>query len=214
MADRQSNTHQARYKLVSSKGRTIYYYSPMFGLEKIKELLASRTSITWDGSLGNDYRISLVADIDENTIYLQVPYDGKLSMPSPFATQWDKYHGSVKKGTIYQSELTEYTTGDLPWEGRAYNDKGRIITKYVVNGPVKENGKRDRSKFIDMTRIRNGKTLKTELQEFAATHNITLPDHDIDDPKILQIYVGYRGETPYLIGYYVYLENSLASGKF
>ena len=193
MAIRQSNTHQAKYKLVCSNGKVNYYYDPMFGLEKIKELLATRTSITWNPSLSNPYFIDLVADIDENNLYVQVPCDNKLSVKSPFPTQWDKYRGGVKVGTIYYSEHTEYTTGELPWEGSGYSDKGRLNAKYVVNGPIMDNGKRDRSKFIDMTRVRNGKTLKTELQEFATKYNIDLPDHDIDDPKILQIYVGYKG---------------------
>ena len=96
-------------------------------------------------------------------------------------------------------------TGDLPWEGTAYNSEGTLLSKYLVQGYRETDGTHQhRIDQLDMTRERGGLTLKTELINFANTHNLTLPDHDIDDSKIFQISVNYKGEIPASITYFTY----------
>jgi hypothetical protein len=93
----------------------------------------------------------------------------------------------------------------LPWEGTAYNSKGTLLSKYLVQGDRDTDGThKHRIDQLDMTRERGGLTLKTELINFADTYNLTLPDHDIDDSKIFQISVNYKGENPVSITYFTY----------
>jgi hypothetical protein len=55
-----------------------------------------------------------------------------------------------------------------------------------------------------MSLERGGVTLKKELNNFADTHNLTLPDHNIDDSNIFQVSVNYKDGTPVSITYFVY----------
>ena len=245
MADRQSNTHQPKYKIISSlRGKTFTrnIYSPSFGSGKMKELIRTQTPFTdWD--IDNNYRIRQLIHMGANNILVSrptksLPSDSPLSHKGLWPVQWEKYFGSAKRDTLYYYDVSEIATGELPWEYTAYNSKGTIVAKYVIHGDRDSEefgtfseddwgsynsadcsttkGHRHILTFIDMNKkIRNDKTLKEELLTFVDTHNLTLPDHDIDDPRMYQIGVGFRsdGTTPITIQYFVYQLKDLEGGR-
>jgi hypothetical protein len=210
MADRQSNTHQYRQSLITGfRGKTFTrrIYCPQFGSGKMKEIIRTRTPFTdWDITPNNKrYGIKQVLDMDSNNIHVLVRTEESLSVPNPWIYRWDKYTGSTKKDSIYYSFESELATGDLPWEGTAYNSEGTLLSKYLVQGYRETDGTHQhRIDQLDMTRERGGLTLKTELINFANTHNLTLPDHDIDDSKIFQVSVNYKEDSPVSITYFTY----------
>ena len=246
MADRQSNTHQPAYKIISSfRGKTSIrnMYTTSFGYEKMKELIRTKTPYTdWD--LSNRYRIKHLIDTGINTVTISkptqaLPSDSTLSHTGlwPFL-QWEKYSGSTKQDTIYYYDVSEVATGELPWEYTAYNSKGTVVAKYIMNivrdsdafgtfssddwGKYKEagcsttKGHWHTNTFIDMSKkIRNDKTLKEELLAFVANHNLSLPDHDIDDPRMDKIGVEYAtdGTTPTTIQYFIYQYRDVVGGS-
>ena len=246
MADRQSNTNQPTYKIISSfRGKTSIrnMYSLSFGSEKMKELIRTKTPYTdWD--LSNRYRIKHLIDTGINTVTISkptqaLPSDSTLSHTGlwPFL-QWEKYSGSTKQDTIYYYDVSEVAAGELPWEGTAYNSKGTVVAKYVIHmvrdsdafGTFSEadsgnygaadcsttKGHMHTNTYIDMNKkIRNDTTLKDELLSFVDTHNLTLPDYDIDDPRMLQIGVEYAvdGTTPTTIQYFIYQYKDVVGGR-
>lgn len=207
MADRQSSTHQYKQSLITGyKGKTFTrrIYCPMFGSGKMKEVIRTRTPFT-DWNLDKRYGIHQLLDMDINNVHILVRAEDSLSVPNPWIFRWDKYTGSTKTDSIYYSFESELATGDLPWEGKAYNKKGILLSKYLVQGYRDTDGThKHRIDTLDMTRERGGLTLKKEVTNFANTHNLVLPDHDIDDPKIFQISVNYKGENPASITYFTY----------
>ena len=246
MADRQSNTHQPKYKIISSlRGKTFTrnMYSPGFGSGKMKELIRTQTPFTdWD--IDNRYKIKQLIHMGANNILVSrptksLPSDSPLSHKGLWPVQWEKYSGSTKQDTIYYyGHTSEVATGELPWEYTAYNSAGTVVAKYVIHGTRDSDevesfseddwgsynsadcsttkGHRHSFTFLDMNKkIRNDKTLKEELLTFVDTHNLTLPDHDIDDPRMYQIGVGFRsdGTTPITIQYFVYQLKDLEGGR-
>ena len=211
-------------------------YKPDSGSGKMKELIRTKTPFTdWDLNLNNTYRIRNLIDTGINTVSLSrptetLPSDSPLSPNGlwPFS-QVEEYSGSIKQDTIYYYDVSEVAAGELPWEGTAYNSKGTVVAKYVIHmvrdsdafGTFSEadsgnygaadcsttKGHMHTNTFIDMNnKIRNDTTLKDELLAFVNTHNLTLPDYDIDDPRMLQIGVEYAddGTTPTTIQYFIY----------
>ena len=217
MADRQSNTHQPRTKLITGfRGRnfTKYIYTTEFGLGKMKELIHTCTPFTdWDPlTPGKGLpRIKQLLHMDDNNVHLLLKTDDK---QGNWGMRWDTYRGSQKQDSIYYYSLEEKDSGDLPWECSAINSSGTMLSKYMLQGARNyEDVTTARIDFIDITRERNGKTLKQEITEFTVTHNMTLPDYDIEDPRIYQIGVNYRGGRPMSITYFVHVEKSLATGR-
>jgi hypothetical protein len=248
MADRQSNTHQPTYKIINSfRGKTFTrnMYKPDSGSGKMKELIRTKTPFTdWDLNLNNTYRIRNLIDTGINTVSLSrptetLPSDSLLSPNGlwPFS-QVEKYSGSIKQDTIYYYDVSEVAAGELPWEYTAYNSKGTIVAKYIINiardsdtlGTFSEEdwgkygaadcsttkGHMHTTSFIDINKkIRNDKTLKEELLAFVATHNLTLPDHDIEDSRMYQIGVEYAadGTTPTTIQYFIHQLRDIEGGR-
>jgi hypothetical protein len=209
MADRQSNTHQYRQSLITGlRGKTFirHIYDPGFGGGKMKELIRTKTPFT-DWNIDKRYGIRQLLDMSINTIHVLVKTDNKISIPTPWLFMWDKYYGGKKVDSIYYSFVSEKETGELPWEGTAYNNKGRLISKYILQG-YRDPGETHKHRIaqLDTTVERGGVTLKAEIINFANTYNLTLPNHDIEDPKIFQISVNYRddGTTPVSITYFTY----------
>ena len=246
MADRQSNLNQPHCKIISSsKGKTFTrnMYGTNFSSEKMKELIKTKTPYT-NWSLSNRYGILNLIDTGINTLTLvrpteSLPSDSILSSNGlwPYC-QWEKYSGSTKIDTIYFYDISEVAAGEMPWEYTAYNSKGTVVAKYIVNivrdsdtfgtfssddwgtyGAVDcstTKGHVHTLSFIDMNKkIRNDTTLKDELLTFVNTHNLSLPDHDIDDPRIHQIGVEYAtdGTTPTTIQYFIHQYKDLEGGK-
>ncbi len=217
MANRQSNTHQPSKKLITGfRGGnfTKYIYTIEFGSGKMKELIRTCTPFTdWDPLVeGKRYGpIKQLLHMDDNNVHLLVWTDGK---QGNWGTRWDTYRGSKKLDSIYYYSLEEKDTGDLPWECSAINSSGTMLSKYMLQGARNyEDVTKARIDFIDINRERNGKTLKQEITEFTATYNMTLPDHDIEDPRMYQIGVNYRGGRPMSITYFINIQKPLATGR-
>jgi hypothetical protein len=174
------------------------------GSGKMREVLRTRTPFTdWD--IDKRYGIMQLLDMSINNVHVLVKTDSNLSVPNPWLYMWDKYSGSTKRDSIYYSFESEKDSGELPWEGKAYNSNGELLSKYLVQGYRETDGTHDhRIDPLDMTRERDGLTLKTELINFADTYNLTLPDHDIGDSKIFQVGVNYKGDIPASITYFTY----------
>ena len=120
MADRQSNTHQPRYKIISSlKGKTFTrnMYTQNFGSGKMKELIRTQTPFTdWD--IDNNYRIRQLIHMGANNVLISrptksLPSDSPLSHNGLWPIQWEKYSGSAKRDTIYYYDVSEIDTGEL-----------------------------------------------------------------------------------------------------
>ena len=236
MAIRQSNTHQPKFKLITSlKGRafSMNMYTTHFGFEKMKEIIRTRTPFTdWDPtSVDKNYGIRQLIDVGPNNVLIFVPsvdrslytreeglVNLKASLPSPLNSanlwhlKWDKYKGSEKRESIYYDGDSAY--GDLPFEYSSYNSKGTLVGRYIIQGERDAAGANKHAlTLIDMNRkVRNNTTLKDELLTFVDTYNLTLPDHDIDDPRIYQIGVNYKDDIPRSITYYVYQCMGAADG--
>ena len=207
MAIRQSGTHQYRSSLITGlKGKTFTrrLYCTQFGSGKMKELIRFKTPFTdWD--IDKRYGIKQLLDMGVNNIHVLVKSDNKLSIDAPWTWMWDKYVGSVKTDSVYYSSVSEKSTGDLPWEGAAYNSAGTLLSKYILQGDRDTDGThKHKISSLDMTVERGGLTLKKEITNFADTHNLTLPDHDIDDSNMFQISVNYRDSTPVSITYFIH----------
>jgi len=207
MAIRQSGTHQYRSSLITGfKGKTFTrrLYCPQFGSGKMKELIRTKTPFTdWD--IDKRYGIKQLLDMGANNIHVLVKTDNSLSIPAPWTFMWDKYLGGIKVDSIYYSSVSEKSTGDLPWEGKAYDNEGTLLSKYILQGDRDTDGThKHKINHLDMSLERGGVTLKKELNNFADTHNLTLPDHNIDDSNIFQVSVNYKDGTPVSITYFVY----------
>lgn len=135
-------------------------------------------------------KVSYVSRYSNGDIGMLVAYDGTQSFEDVWVKQTDKVSAEgVQKPTKYYQTTSDNT--DLPYNGTGW-ENGVITERYVFKEIVGD-------ELVPL----DGITFKDELTDFANTHSLALPPHDINDAKIFLVSVDYDGDTPTKINYHI-----------
>ena len=169
-----------KYKNISSDG-TVKYIRSRIG----DTFEALCTQAGW-----NPKKVTYATEYADGGVGVYIPYDGGLEgVPNLWEKQALKIDKDGNKQIKYYQLSSDNT--DLPFIATGW-ENGVIVERYIAQYPDPPLSGLDTD-------------LQEKLTEFSNTHGVSLPDHDMSDPKLFCVSVNYDGDTPTNIDFHINL---------
>ena len=168
-----------KYKNISSDG-TVKYIRSRIG----DTFEALCTQAGW-----NPKKVFYATEYADGGVGVYINCDGALNVPN----LWDKQALKIDKDGNKQIKYYQLSSDntDLPFIATGW-ENGVIVERYIAQYPDPPLSGLDTD-------------LQEKLTEFSNTHGVSLPDHDMSDPKLFCVSVNYDGDTPTNIDFHIKL---------